>query len=215
MTNSVIDNWEEITKVNWCKIFRKVWTKKSNDVKKSRSRERNSFHWGVVAITRMRFTIRPGRRGFARRPSVFGGTLDALKWPHPRLAICIAIRNTPTHAARARARMLHSAGLNVPRLYSDPEFFFPRVRSVPPRSRTQRFLVPFFLPPMEMTPPKNGTQPGETRGIASIPSFFSFFFFLIHEEGNFIEGKCVHAEWLWSFDVLLSSNACISINRGD
>lgn len=123
MTN-LIDNCEEITKVNWCKIFRKVWTKKSNDVKKSRSRERNSFHWGVVAITRMRFTIRPGRRGFARRPSVFGGTLDALKWPHP--PSCYLYRDTQhTHARRARARgCCTRAALMSHDCIQIPSFFF-------------------------------------------------------------------------------------------
>lgn len=87
----------------------------------------------------------------------------------PRPAICIAIRNT--HARRARARMLHSAGLNVPRLYSDPRVFF-HASALFHRARESSVSLSRFFP-----------ADGNDASKREFLLFFSPFFLLFR--GNF------------------------------
>ena len=135
---------------------------------------------------------------------------------------CYLYRDTQhPRTPRARARMLHSAGLNVPRLYSNPRllFFFPRVRSVPPRSRTRRFLVPFpfFSFAADGNNASNGTQPGETGAvIASIESFLlSLSFSRTLYPWRWKKVKLITHRYNFDFWNYYYPWTSVSINRGD
>lgn len=87
----------------------------------------------------IRFTISPeGKKAFR----FWRHTLDALKRNLPSRYL---YRDTRTHARRDPARMLHSAGLNVSRLYSDPRVFFFFFFHASARERRRSFPCrPFF-----------------------------------------------------------------------
>lgn len=172
-----------------------------------------SSHYGshgekeIYDFTRKAF---PAWRTHARL-SVFGGTLDALKWSHPVVPICIVIRETHTHARQTKQparcdRALADVALGPTLMSHDciqmPEFFPTRPLSVPARcarlerkNTAARFLVPFFA--ADGNDGSNGTLRGNNRSWASC----SFTAREIQPRyGSSCTYACVQIAWQWRFE---------------
>lgn len=125
---------------------------------------------------------------------------------------CYLYRDTQhPRTPRARARMLHSAGLNVPRLYSDPRllFFFFHASALFHRARepgvsSSRSLF-FLLPPMEITPrtgrslERNGSSNREHREFSSFSFFFADDGTIIHGDGVKLKVKLITHRYNFDF----------------